>query len=67
MAVSIGSIVLNVSNISRAAEFWRKALGYVPQPHNPDFLAPENGEGARLHLDKTDRTAPRPVGGPAKL
>ncbi|MEJ7707078.1 MAG: VOC family protein [Nocardioidaceae bacterium] len=56
MAVSIGSVVLNVSDVSRAAEFWRRALGYVPQPGNPDFLAPESGEGLRLHLDETDRT-----------
>ncbi len=56
MAVSVGSIVLNVSDIGRAAEFWRNALGYVPQPDNPDFLAPENGEGPRLHLDESDRT-----------
>ena len=56
MAVSIGSIVWNVSNIGRTAEFWSKALGYVPQPHNPAFLAPAKGEGPRLHLDETDRT-----------
>jgi hypothetical protein len=56
MAVSIGSIVLNVSDGSRAAEFWSAALGYVPRPDNPDFLTPESGEGPRLHLDETDRT-----------
>ncbi len=56
MAVSFGSVVLNVSDVSRAAEFWRKALGYVPQPSNPAFLASESGEGLRLHLDETDRT-----------
>ncbi len=56
MAVSVGSVVLNVSNIGRAEEFWSKALGYVPQPDDPAFLAPENGEGPRLHLDDRDRT-----------
>jgi len=56
VAVSLGSVVLNVSDAGRAAEFWSKALGYVPQPHNPAFLAPEHGEGPRLHLDETDRT-----------
>jgi hypothetical protein len=56
MAVSIRSIVLNVSNVSRAAKFWSEALSYVPQPDNPDFLVPETGEGPRLHLDETDRT-----------
>lgn len=56
MAVSFGSVVLHVSNTGRAAEFWNKALGYVSQPDNPAFLAPEDGEGPRLHLDETDRT-----------
>ncbi len=54
--VSIGSVVWNVSDKNRAAEFWSKALGYVPDPHNPDFLGPESGEGVRLHLDENDRT-----------
>ena len=56
MAVSIGSIVLNVSDAGRAANFWSKALGYVAQAENPEFLAPQHGEGPRLHLDQTDRT-----------
>lgn len=56
MAVSVGSIVLNVSDIGRAAEFWSKALGYVPRPDNPAFLAPESGDGPRLHLDDDDKT-----------
>ena len=54
--LSIKSVVWNVSDISRAAEFWSAALGYVPDPHNPAFLGPENGEGVRLHLDEDDRT-----------
>ena len=56
MAVSIGSIVWNVSDVGRAREFWTKALHYVPQADNPDFLAPKDGNGPRLHLDETDRT-----------
>lgn len=56
MGISIGSVVLNVSDMERARRFWSHALGYVPQPHNPDFLAPRDGVGARLHLDETDRT-----------
>jgi catechol 2,3-dioxygenase-like lactoylglutathione lyase family enzyme len=56
MAVSIGSVVLNVSNIERAAEFWSKALGYLRRPDNPAFLASESGAGPRLHLDTDDRT-----------
>jgi catechol 2,3-dioxygenase-like lactoylglutathione lyase family enzyme len=56
MAVFVGSVVLNVSDVGRAAEFWTKALGYVRQPDDPAFLAPGNGEGPRLHLDEGDRT-----------
>jgi hypothetical protein len=56
MGVSIGSVVLNVSNPRRAREFWSKALDYAPQPNNPDFLAPGDGNGPRLHLDESDRT-----------
>jgi catechol 2,3-dioxygenase-like lactoylglutathione lyase family enzyme len=53
--VTLGSTVLNVSDIRRAAEFWGKALGYVA-PGDPAFLRPEAGDGPRLHLDETDRT-----------
>lgn len=45
---------MNVSNIGRAAEFWRSALGYVARPGNPAFLAPSTGEAVRLHLDEDD-------------
>ncbi|ADD44744.1 VOC family protein [Stackebrandtia nassauensis] len=54
--VTIGSIVLHVSDNIRAAEFWKGALGYVALPNNPDFLAPADGNGPRLHLDEDDRT-----------
>jgi hypothetical protein len=53
--VRIGSVVMNVSDVRRAAKFWRKALGYVPRPDNPAFLVPKSGEGPRLHLDEDDR------------
>lgn len=45
---------MKVSDIDRAASFWRNALGYVSDPSNPAFLRSE-GEGPRLHLDETDR------------
>jgi catechol 2,3-dioxygenase-like lactoylglutathione lyase family enzyme len=54
--VGIGSIVLNVADIDRAAEFWKSALGYVSAPGNRAFLRPEHGPGARLHLDEDDKT-----------
>lgn len=53
--VRIGSVVLNVTDTRRAAEFWGKALGYVPAPDNPAFLVAEHGEGPRLHLDEDDK------------
>lgn len=54
--VRIGSVVLNVSDVRRAAAFWSQALGYVPRSGNPAFLGPETGDGPRLHLDEADRT-----------
>jgi hypothetical protein len=56
MAVFLGAVVLNASDIGRASEFWSKVLGYVPEPDNPAFLCPQGGERARLHLDENDRS-----------
>jgi hypothetical protein len=56
MAVFPGALVLNVSDVGRAAQFWSSALGYVAQPDNAAFLGPGSGNGPRLHLDETDRT-----------
>jgi catechol 2,3-dioxygenase-like lactoylglutathione lyase family enzyme len=56
MAVSLGAVVLKVSDLDRSAEFWSNALGYDAQPGNPAFLGPKDGPGTRLHLDETDRT-----------
>ena len=53
----IGSLVLNVTDIDRAAAFWRSALGYVPRGgDNPGALVSQRGEGPALLLDETDRT-----------
>ncbi len=53
----IGSVVLNVGNIGRAATFWRSALGYVPREgDNPGALVPAGGGGPVLLLDEADRT-----------
>ena len=54
--VRIGSIVLNVRDLDRAAAFWGRALGYTAQPGNPHFLRDDTGSGPRLHLDDGDRT-----------
>ena len=56
MAVTIGSFVLNASQVDRAARFWSSALGYAAQPDDPAFLAPKTGHGPQLHLDAGDRT-----------
>jgi catechol 2,3-dioxygenase-like lactoylglutathione lyase family enzyme len=53
----IGSVVLNVTDIGRAATFWRSALGYVlRESDNPGALVPQHGQGPALLLDETDRT-----------
>ena len=55
--VQIGSVVLNVTDIGRAATFWRGALGYVPRAGgHPGTLVPHGGEGPALLLDETDMT-----------
>ena len=53
----IGSVVLNVTDIGRAAAFWRGALGYVPRVGGHEgTLVPHGGEGPALLLDETDMT-----------
>jgi predicted enzyme related to lactoylglutathione lyase len=57
--VSIGSLVMHVSDVRRAAEFWIKALGYVPRDGHIDedwvILVPRHGDGPALALDRSDR------------
>ncbi len=53
--VRLGAIVLNVSDPVRAGDFWSQALGYQ-RGDDPDFLRPSEGDGPRLHLDRSDRT-----------
>jgi catechol 2,3-dioxygenase-like lactoylglutathione lyase family enzyme len=57
--VRIGSIVINTADVRPAAEFWAKALGYVPRPGMDDgwaLLVPEDGNGPNLAFDRGDRT-----------
>ncbi len=56
MSAVIETVVLNVADSRRAADFWCRALDYAPQPHNPEFLVPTSGPGTRLHLDSADKT-----------
>lgn len=58
----IGSIVINVSDVRRAAAFWCAALGYEPQREistDDDFviLVPRLGVGQRISMNLGE-TAP---------
>jgi len=49
----IGTVVLGVADVPRAARFWTAALGYVPRDEPEDtwvVLVPESGPGAGLSL-----------------
>ncbi|MFI6346347.1 VOC family protein [Streptomyces sp. NPDC050560] len=49
----IGSVVLGVSDVPRAARFWMGALGYVPRDGMDDdwvVLVPSEGAGAQVAL-----------------
>jgi catechol 2,3-dioxygenase-like lactoylglutathione lyase family enzyme len=50
----IGTVVLGVDDVRRAAEFWQAALGYVPRDEVEDdwavLLPGDGGPGGRLAL-----------------
>ncbi|MFE4698371.1 VOC family protein [Streptomyces sp. NPDC001935] len=51
--LTVGSVVLGVSDVPRAAAFWTEALGYVPRDAPEDdwvVLMPADGAGVRLSL-----------------
>ncbi|MGW1893229.1 VOC family protein [Streptomyces sp. NPDC002004] len=52
----IGSLVLGVSDVRRAAAFWTQALGYVPREETEDdwvVLVPAQGAGPQLSLGRS--------------
>jgi catechol 2,3-dioxygenase-like lactoylglutathione lyase family enzyme len=53
--VRIGTVVINVTDARRAAEFWGKALGYTPRSDGSLTLVPKAGDGPGVNLDETDR------------
>ena len=53
--VRIGTVVINVTDARRAAEFWGKALGYPPSSQGSLTLLPKEGDGPGVNLDETDR------------
>lgn len=57
MALYIGSIVVNVTNIERAVDFWTQALGYVVRSGDETFavLTDPNRRWANLSLQLTDK------------
>ncbi len=55
--LNIGSVVIKVADVRRAAAFWGAALGYEPlRKFEDDFviLVPTNGVGQRISLDRDD-------------
>ncbi|MFE2296811.1 VOC family protein [Streptomyces sp. NPDC059445] len=51
--LTVGSVVMGVSDVPRAAAFWTEALGYVPRDAPEDdwvVLMPADGAGVRLSL-----------------
>ncbi|MER5780823.1 VOC family protein [Streptomyces mobaraensis] len=62
--VSIGSLVLGVDDMERAAGFWSRALGYVPRDGAVDasftVLVPATGgAGVQLALMRSETAAER--------
>ena len=57
--LQVGSFVMGVSDVRRAAEFWRQALGFVPSRElgpDDDFirLVPPDGQGPAIALDTSE-------------
>jgi catechol 2,3-dioxygenase-like lactoylglutathione lyase family enzyme len=53
----IGTVVLGVEDVRRAAAFWTRALGYVPRDEIEDdwvVLIPPDGRGAGLALGRSE-------------
>ena len=51
--LKIGSTVMGVSDVRRAAEFWGRALGYVPRDEPEEtwvVLTPPDGNGQNVSL-----------------
>src|SRR5829696_4726120 len=57
----IGSVVMNVADVRRAAAFWCDALGYEPLREIQDdwvILVPKSGVGQRISINLSDQAAP---------
>lgn len=55
--LSIGTIVMGAADVRRAADFWGRALGYVPRDGVVEddwvVLVPADGSGAGLSLGRS--------------
>jgi catechol 2,3-dioxygenase-like lactoylglutathione lyase family enzyme len=57
----IGSVVMNVADVRRAAAFWCAALGYEPLREIEDdfvILVPTDGVGQRISINLGDQAPP---------
>ena len=57
----IGSVVINVADVRRAAAFWCAALGYEPLREIEDdfvILVPSDGDGQRISINLSDQAPP---------
>jgi catechol 2,3-dioxygenase-like lactoylglutathione lyase family enzyme len=55
--LKVGSVVLGVSDVPRAAAFWTAAPDYVPREEMDDdwvVLVPREGTGVRLSLGRSE-------------
>jgi catechol 2,3-dioxygenase-like lactoylglutathione lyase family enzyme len=56
--LSIGTVVVGVDDVRRAAEFWQQALGYVPRDDVEDdwavLIPKDGGVGTRLALQLSE-------------
>jgi catechol 2,3-dioxygenase-like lactoylglutathione lyase family enzyme len=60
--LSIGSVVINVADVRRAAAFWGAALGYEPvRPLADDWviLGPVVGSGQQVSINLSDQVPPQ--------
>ncbi|MCK7622307.1 VOC family protein [Streptomyces sp. RS10V-4] len=54
--LSVGSVVLGVADVRRAAAFWTAALDYVPREESADdwvVLVPRDGTGVQVSLGRS--------------
>jgi catechol 2,3-dioxygenase-like lactoylglutathione lyase family enzyme len=59
--LSIGSVVINVADVRRAAAFWCAALGYEPLREMEDdfvILGPSSGAGQQISINLSDQGPP---------